>query len=152
MLDAFSREEAWIFDMDGTLANSKWRQHHLMDGNKDWTGWNTGMIKDLPNHEIIQFTHIAREKNIAVIVCTGREDTYRKDTEDWLQLHSVSYDMLFMRKAKDYRKDQFVKKEMLDAIKFLNYNPTLSFDDRDRVVKMWREEGIRCFQVDYGDF
>jgi hypothetical protein len=60
--------------------------------------------------------------------------------------------MLFMRKAKDYRKDQFVKKEMLDTIKFLNYNPTLSFDDRDRVVKMWREEGIRCFQVDYGDF
>jgi hypothetical protein len=41
---------------------------------------------------------------------------------------------------------------MLELIQFLGFEPTLSFDDRDRVVKMWREEGIRCFQVDYGDF
>jgi hypothetical protein len=26
------------------------------------------------------------------------------------------------------------------------------FDDRDKVVKMWRENGISCFQVNYGDF
>jgi hypothetical protein len=26
------------------------------------------------------------------------------------------------------------------------------FDDRDKVVKMWRENGINCFQVAPGDF
>jgi FMN phosphatase YigB (HAD superfamily) len=144
--------KTWIFDMDGTLANSSWRQHHLMDGKKDWKGWNTGMVNDLPNQEIIQFTHIAKEMGIHVIICTGREVVYKQDTEEWLKIHRVPYDMLFMRKEKDYRKDQFIKKEMLETIRFLGYEPELSFDDRDRVVKMWREEGIRCFQVDYGDF
>ena len=28
----------------------------------------------------------------------------------------------------------------------------LAFDDRDRVVAMWREEGVPCFQVAPGDF
>ncbi len=144
--------KTWIFDMDGTLADSRWRQHHLMGIKKDWKAWNTGMIHDLPNEEIIQFTHIAKEMGINVIICTGREILYKQDTEDWLKMHGVPYDMLFMRKEKDYRKDQFIKKEMLEAIKFLGYEPELSFDDRDRVVKMWREEGIRCFQIDYGDF
>lgn len=152
MFDTRISNEAWIFDMDGTLANSKWRQHHLMNGKKDWKGWNTGMIHDLPNEEIIQFTHIAKEKGITVIVCTGREIIYKEDTAGWLRLHDVPYDFLFMRDEKDYRKDQFIKKEMLDSIRLMGYEPTLSFDDRDRVVKMWREEGIRCFQVDYGDF
>ena len=26
------------------------------------------------------------------------------------------------------------------------------FDDRDKVVKMWREEGLTCMQVAPGDF
>jgi hypothetical protein len=26
------------------------------------------------------------------------------------------------------------------------------FDDRDKVVKMWRDNDISCFQVNYGDF
>jgi hypothetical protein len=27
-----------------------------------------------------------------------------------------------------------------------------TFDDRDKVVKMWRDNGIICFQVAPGDF
>jgi hypothetical protein len=30
--------------------------------------------------------------------------------------------------------------------------PDLIFDDRDRVVAMWRSLGIPCFQVAKGDF
>jgi hypothetical protein len=26
------------------------------------------------------------------------------------------------------------------------------FDDRDKVVKMWRDEGVACFQVAPGEF
>jgi len=26
------------------------------------------------------------------------------------------------------------------------------FDDRDKVVKMWRNQGLRCCQVAEGDF
>ena len=29
---------------------------------------------------------------------------------------------------------------------------TAVFDDRDKVVQMWRENGVPCFQVAKGDF
>lgn len=32
------------------------------------------------------------------------------------------------------------------------YEPIMAFDDRDRVVKMWRDAGIPCAQVAPGDF
>ena len=40
----------------------------------------------------------------------------------------------------------------LEDIKQEGLNPTLAFDDRDQVVKMWRGLGIECFQVREGDF
>jgi hypothetical protein len=57
-----------------------------------------------------------------------------------------------MRKKGDYRDDSIVKKELLDQIRKDGYNPLLAFDDRDRVVKAWRECGIRCLQVAEGNF
>jgi hypothetical protein len=41
---------------------------------------------------------------------------------------------------------------MLDKIRLDGYNPTLVFDDRSRVVEMWRKNGIKCFQVAEGNF
>jgi hypothetical protein len=32
------------------------------------------------------------------------------------------------------------------------YEPIMVFDDRNQVVKMWRERGIVCAQVAEGDF
>jgi len=45
-----------------------------------------------------------------------------------------------------------VKREMLDRIRADGYNPIMAFEDRSRVVKMWREAGIPCAQVAEGDF
>jgi hypothetical protein len=57
-----------------------------------------------------------------------------------------------MRKNNDHREDSIVKQEMLDKIRLDGYNPTLVFDDRARVVEMWRKNGIKCFQVAEGNF
>jgi hypothetical protein len=40
----------------------------------------------------------------------------------------------------------------LGKIKADGYNPTIAFDDRNQVVKKWRELGIKCYQVREGDF
>jgi hypothetical protein len=57
-----------------------------------------------------------------------------------------------MRKLGDRRDDDIVKFELLEQIYEMGYEPVLVFDDRDRVVKMWRAAGLRCFQVAPGDF
>lgn len=56
-----------------------------------------------------------------------------------------------MRKEDDNRKDSQVKYEiLLDLAK--EKNILAVFDDRNQVVKMWREAGLRCFQVADGNF
>jgi len=142
----------WIFDIDGTLADSSARQHFLDNGKKDWDGWFREMDKDPVHTDVMQFLDYALDQDIPVFICTGRDEGYRVVTEKWLDCNDIGYTKLFMRPAGDRRDDSVIKKEMLDDMRSKGYNPSLVFEDRDRVVKMWRENGIRCFQVAPGNF
>ena len=57
-----------------------------------------------------------------------------------------------MRKNGDSRRDSIVKEEIFWNDIEPKYNVLAVFDDRDQVVKMWRELGIKCFQCEYGNF
>jgi len=61
-------------------------------------------------------------------------------------------DILRMRKNGDYTPDDVLKKAWLDEL-FPDKGYILCvFDDRDKVVNMWRREGLTCFQVAPGNF
>ncbi len=47
-----------------------------------------------------------------------------------------------MRKAGDHRPDDIVKHEILMNEVCRDWWPTVVFDDRSRVVKMWRDVGL----------
>jgi hypothetical protein len=84
---------------------------------------------------------------------TGRYDTYRKQTEEWLKKYAINYEKLIMRKAGDKRKDSIIKKELYEKNIKDHYDVVFVLEDRDQVVKMWREElGLTCLQVAYGNF
>jgi hypothetical protein len=59
---------------------------------------------------------------------------------------------LLMRPEGDHRSDEVVKKEIWEKKIKPWYDVVAVFDDRDRVVKMWRDEGLLCVQSYYGDF
>ena len=59
---------------------------------------------------------------------------------------------ILMRKQGDFRPDEEVKLEIYYNEIEPRYNVIAVFDDRDKVVKMWRENGLMCCQVYYGDF
>ena len=59
---------------------------------------------------------------------------------------------LRMRGHTDYTPDDQLKRGWLKQARAAGLTPDLVFDDRDRVVAMWREEGIPCFQVAPGAF
>jgi hypothetical protein len=61
-----------------------------------------------------------------------------------------------MRIEKDWREDFVVKSELLDKI-LLYYKVTPeelggAFEDRQQVVKMYRDRGIKVFQVAEGAY
>jgi hypothetical protein len=52
----------------------------------------------------------------------------------------------------DMRNDSIVKEEIYEEHIKPRFNVRFVLDDRDRVVKMWRENGLKVLQVAEGDF
>ncbi len=142
-----------IFDIDGTLANVDHRLHHLERRKKDWDAFFAAAPKDEPHDEIVYLNRLLWEdEDNRIIVVTGRPDDQRDDTVAWLDRHAIRYHDIFFRRRNDHREDSVVKADILDAIRRRHGEPYLVFEDRSRVVKMWRDNGIRCLQVAPGDF
>jgi hypothetical protein len=57
-----------------------------------------------------------------------------------------------MRGNDDNRCDSIVKEEIYNEYIKDKYNVLAVFDDRDRVVDMWRRIGLPTYQVYYGSF
>lgn len=57
-----------------------------------------------------------------------------------------------MREEGDTRNDSIIKAEIYDNIIEPHFNIIAIFDDRDRVVDMWRQKGLFTVQVNYGSF
>jgi hypothetical protein len=61
--------------------------------------------------------------------------------------------LLTMRPAGDYTPDDVLKQRWLDAMLEEDRRRLIAvFEDRDRMVKMWRANGVPCFQVADGEF
>ena len=72
-----------------------------------------------------------------VVIVSGRNNICEDKT---LNMLPVDYDAVFMRNHFDHRDDSVVKQEILDLIKpFISKENTIVFDDRKRVIDMWRK-------------
>lgn len=143
-----------LTDLDGTLADISHRQHFLEIKPRNWTAFLKAeeKMKDLPFNDVIWLINLLYTLGNTVLVATARSEDERPESEKWLKKHGVLYHEMYMRESNDYRDDSIVKKEMLEKIENKYGTPFMVFDDRDRVVDMWRKNGIRCFQCAPGDF
>ena len=142
-----------LCDIDGTLANVDHRRHFVESRPANWQAFYQAMPHDTPIVPVVSTFHaLQRHGNLKGVLFTGRPDSYRDKTEAWLAKHAISYDWLLMRKATDYRPDEIVKLEMLKYIQARGWQPHVVIDDRDKVVAMWRDQGLVCLQAAPGDF
>lgn len=146
-----------IFDIDGTLANVTHRLHHIStEGQKpNWDAFNDAMVEDTIENSIAQIYYrmcaCKHMVNYSSIFVTGRPETHRKQTEQWLMSYKLIPDYLFMRPAGDYRPDVEIKEEILDKY-IQNADILFVVDDRQGVVDMWRRHGYKVLQCQKGDF
>jgi len=147
------KQNTVIFDLDGTLALIDHRMHFIdcPSHRQDWASFFQACIFDAPNEPLIRLFQMIK-KEYEVFIYTGRSDEVRSQTIEWLQRHGVEIDEahLLMRKQGDYTADEALKK--LWAVKHGLESIAMIFDDRAKVVKMWRELGLTCMQVAPGDF
>lgn len=140
-----------ICDIDGTLADLEHRRKFLQKP-KNYAAFKAGVPHDLLIEPVSNVLHALHKAGYAIILCSGRGEEQRFDTEAWLGKHKVPWYKLYMRKERDYRSDDIIKEELLDQILLDGFNPMIVFDDRNRVVDMWRRRGYICAQVAPGDF
>lgn len=141
-----------VFDIDGTLANIDHRLDYVRSKPKNWKAFDAGIPNDKVNYPVADVFWSLRDK-ATILLASGRSEHTRKATVKWLKRNCFgSYAKLYMRKADDYRSDDIVKKEILDEI-IADYGckPDMVFDDRPRVVRMWRDNGIFVFNVYQGE-
>jgi hypothetical protein len=150
-----NKRQAIIVDIDGTVAHMKDRgpfDEHLVS-------------QDTFDVSVGHMVHSAADQGCAIIFMSGRTTACYDDTEQWLLKHmpwldgadghdrGFDWDLLMRREVEDRgRPDDDVKYDLFMRNVAPYYNVLYSIDDRDKVVKMWREIGLTCAQVAYGDF
>ena len=164
-----------IFDLDGTLADINERKQKAQwesnDKAMDWgVFFDPENIKlDKPKPEVIKCAQMFKQQGYKIVIFSGRNDRSFVATKHWLTKFDVPFDLLVMRPDKfkanswpiadgnpatpdmRFMPDEILKKKMLDT--FVDINDIfLVVDDRDKVVKMWRDLGLNTFQVAPGDF
>ncbi|MET8355229.1 MULTISPECIES: hypothetical protein [unclassified Micromonospora] len=135
--------EIVLVDIDGTVALKGDRSPYDM----------TRVSRDQPKPAVILAVRAMHSAGYGVVFCSGRDESARTDTVAWLDQHvKVPYLALHMRAVGDTRDDAVVKAEIFAREAREKFTVVGVFDDRARVVRMWRALGLTVFQVAEGDF
>lgn len=134
-----------IVDCDGTLCIHNGRNPYDL----------SKVSEDKPNTPLCDLIYCLYKAGVKIIFFSGREGTKQcaGDTIAWIKKHVYDIDFdIYMRKEKDYRPDEIIKEELYNKYIDGKYYCAAIFDDRNKVVAQWRQMGLLCNQVYYGDF
>lgn len=135
--------KAVIVDIDGTVA--------------DCTGVRSPYDSsryhlDKPKTDVIKLVQELHYKlGYDILFCSGRHESYRDVTSEWIYKYVKVPFELHMRVHKD-RDDSVEKLDLFNRHIREYYDIQFVLDDRDRVVDMWRSIGLLTLQVERGDF
>lgn len=136
-----------LVDIDGTLAHMKDRSPF------DWKRVGEDSVDEAVKGIVTVYADRNLEYDEAeVILCSGRDSICRPETEAWLASNGIPYNKLLMRPQGDTRKDTIVKEELYKEHIEGKYNVLFVLDDRFSVVSKWRQLGLKCLQVQEGNF
>jgi hypothetical protein len=148
-----------IVDLDGTLCDSRHREH--LAQNKQWDDFHAKAGHDNPNEDVFQIVRLLSTgvykpmPNIEgafgagfyqVVGVTGRPEKYRGATFAWLERWGVMLDDVLMRPDMNFDPDVIVKPAIFRE-KYTIERVLFALEDRDVMVDAWRGLGIPCWQV-----
>lgn len=135
--------DAYIIDVDGTLADLSHRVHHY---GRDHDAFEAGIPEDAPIWATIYLARALHDCGFAIVITSGRAERTKPATLAWFKQYGIPCDAIYMRADGDHRADHVVKRQLLDGIRADGYSIIGVIDDRQSVVDMWREEGLTCLQ------
>lgn len=123
-----------------------------MQEKPDWDEFYRQCVNDNVNVAVVEiYKTLQATGKYTMVILSGRSEIVKKETEKWLKCNYIKYDLLVMRPDKDYTPDEELKRSWLKKLQEVEIVCCV-FDDRKKVVDMWRKEGITCFQVAEGEY
>ena len=138
-----------IIDIDDTLslAGKRFELAKKPNGKIDWDiAHDVELVKqDKPNLPMIDLAKRYKKAGFKIVILTGRPDTIREVTENWLYEYGIEYDELYMRnKSEHYIKAPVFKKKIYQI--YLE-DVFCAYDDDEEIIQMWNGLGIPAFKV-----
>jgi predicted kinase len=141
-------ERAYLVDLDGTVADLSHRSSPYAANE---------CLYDSPIKPVIETIISLYKTGSKIIFMSGRSNQFKDLSEQWINEYiqidgtPIKYE-LFMRSAGDQRGDQIIKKELFEKHVKNNYYTIAVFDDRPKVIRMWRSIGLTVFQLNDVEF
>lgn len=132
-------------DLDGTLTDSL-----PFDYNKYYNRLDE-LIESAKFIPVKNGVEVISEMELDITIITGRGNSFRKVTNDWLIRNGICFRELVM--IEDYENNKFNNEVYLDfKLKaYLSRKINFCLDDDEEVVNMLNNYGIKAVKVD-GDF
>ena len=147
-----------IVDIDGTISTIGDRLKYLKQTPKDYESFYADDFDDEPIQEMCDLVSILKH-HYDIVFLTGRRDSAMLATEKWIRKHifkNVFEDYLgmtlIMRPSNDHRKDIEVKIDQFLKAGLKVEDIAFVLEDRDSMVEMWRNLGVKCLQVCNGNY
>lgn len=152
----------FIFDIDGTCTLLGDRLNILKEKTGDrWDRFYAACGEDAPNVPVLDVMDSLIYNNLDVWLCTARRESEREATMKWFHTHmwemwsliQINPGILTMRPNGDTTKDNELKESWLNGMLLEDRERLVAvFDDRQKVVDMYRANGVMVFQVSEGKF
>lgn len=144
-------KEVVIFDIDGCLADDRWRRGKILPGN--WDAYHAGIPADQLHEPAAQElrNHLSEGREVAYV--TARPESARAATLAWLERNGLPHDtlMLFMRPDGDVTPSPELKVRIVSELhmhlQLLDLAPldlaltvVVAYDDRRDVLDAYARE------------
>ncbi len=130
-----------VFDIDGVVADVRHRLHLLERRPKDWAGFFAAAAGDSSLIEGIDRV-LAAVADHEIVWLTGRPNSLRAVTRDWLADRGLPVTELIMRGHRDFRPAPVLKVAELTTLRDSGRQVELFVDDDARVIAAAEKAGF----------
>ena len=139
-----------LVDIDGVLSDATGRQHFLEDeAKRNWRGFFDACGDDPVIEEVARLIQLL-DRDLDVVLLTGRPVRVQPQTLAWLERYGVRWDLLIMRNAGDYAAAREFKRQTVSQLREHGFDLRLAFEDDRRNLEMFHEEGVPCVYIHSG--
>jgi hypothetical protein len=139
-----------LVDIDGVLSDATGRQHFLEEEPKrNWRGFFDACGDDPVIAEVACLIELL-DRDLHVLLLTGRPVRVQPQTLAWLERYNVRWDLLIMRNAGDYAAAREFKRSTVGELREHGFDLRLAFEDDRRNLEMFHEEGLPCVYIHSG--